>query len=122
MSEIKIGEYVRTKDGRIEKVKEINKYGVVTKHDNNDDTFSTEVNWYAESGREINKEDILEHSFKIIDLIEIGDYVNGKKVLEKIGNFYLNVSSSSINDNRIFNNMIYTIVTKEQFERMGYKL
>lgn len=67
---IKVNEYVRTKDGRIEKVKVINKYGVVTKHDNNDDTFSTEVNWYAESGREINKENILKHSSNIKDLIE----------------------------------------------------
>jgi len=71
MSEIKVGDYVRTKDGRIEKIKEKNKYGIVIKHKDTNDTFSEGINWYAESGREINKEDIIKHSSNIIDLIEI---------------------------------------------------
>ena len=119
MSEIKIGEYVRTKDGRIEKVKEINKYGVVTKYDNNDDTFSTEVNWYTESGREINKEDILEHSFKIIDLLYKGDYVNND-IVDDI------VFSDLMGENRIHlksgffldEQFIRRIITKEKLKKL----
>lgn len=67
---------------------------------------------------EILKEDIIKSSPNIIDLIEIGDYVNGEKV-------------TSIQDNWLgFGNYDYyrqeyeikSIVTKEQFSQMEYKV
>lgn len=67
-------------------------------------------------------EQIKAHSKNIIDLIEEGDYVNGKKVLEKVGNKFCTVSSSNIGDNRILGFMIESIVTKEQFEAIEYKV
>lgn len=70
-------------------------------------------------------DDILGASFDIIDLIEVGDYVNGKRVLGKsnyqrklleldewLGNAYKNISSKDIK----------SIVTKEDFESMSYKV
>ena len=75
MKEIEVGEYVRTKDGLIEKIKTINKFGIVTKHDNkNEDTISGGTNYYTENGLEINTEDIAKHSKNIIDLIEVRRY------------------------------------------------
>ena len=72
--EIKVGEYVRTKLGKIERIETINHYGIVTKHDNDNDNISEGINYYAESGLEINKTDISKHSFNIIDLIEVRRY------------------------------------------------
>ena len=128
MSEIKKGEYIRTKNGSIFKIIggtpdnydiDVDYYDLGKMED---DIFEDLTTFnYNDNGnfiRDITKK----HSPDIIDLIEVGDYVNGKKVLEKIGDFYLNVSSSFINDNRIFNNMIHTIVTHEQFASMEYKI
>ena len=56
--EIEVNEYVRTKKGKIEKIKTVNHYGIVTKHDNDNDDISEGINYYAESGLEINKIDI----------------------------------------------------------------
>jgi hypothetical protein len=47
--------------------------------------------------------------------------VNGKKVLQKIGKI-LEVSSCDIGCNRIFNYMIKSVVTKEQFSNMEYRV
>ena len=68
---IKVGEFVRTKKGKIEKIKTVNHYGIVTKHDNGNDDFSVGINFYAESGLEIDKTEITKHSFNLIDLIEV---------------------------------------------------
>lgn len=128
MNNLVEGEYIRTKNGSIFKIIggtpdnydiDVDYYDLGKMEDDIFDDLTT-FN-YNDNGNFIR--DITKiHSPDIIDLIEVGDYVNGKKVLEKIGDFYLNVSSSSINDNRIFNDMIHTIVTHEQFERMKYKI
>lgn len=65
-------------------------------------------------------------SHDIIDLIEVGDYVNGCIVCEigeaKSGKYV------EVNDNDkgwrslYFNNQIYSILTHEQFEREVYKI
>ena len=63
---------------------------------------------------------IVKASHNIIDLIEVGDYVNGYKVYE----IFLN--DAVLVENRdyplIHQNEIKSIVTKEQFESMSYKV
>ena len=72
--------------------------------------------------------DFVKASYNIIDLIEEGDYVNGHKVskvvidsscsyvlLEEVGSYVDNPDDINEED-------IKTIVTKEQFESMSYKL
>lgn len=57
----------------------------------------------------------------IIDLIEVGDYVNGEKVEEII----LDNKMSRIKTTECstyFKEDIYSIVTREQFEQMQYKV
>ena len=61
--EVEVGEYVRTYQGNIGKVKTITSTGII-----------------IEDERHIHFDGITKHSFNIIDLIEVGDYVNGEVV------------------------------------------
>ncbi len=63
MQEIEVGEYVRTKKGYIAKVIDYKDELICDK------TIDKS-----------NEENILKHSKNIIDLIEVGDYVNGREV------------------------------------------
>ena len=69
-------------------------------------------------------DDIWEASHNIIDLIEVGDYVNGYKVSDVDKGKY----SVFIEEPKdyvwqcLWNNDIKSIVTKEQFESMSYKV
>lgn len=62
--------------------------------------------------------DIIKASFNIIDLIEVGDYVNGSIVSETYKDKLVCNGGMRI----IKKNQIKTIVTKEQFASMEYKL
>ena len=66
---------------------------------------------------------IVKASNNIIDLIEVGDYVNGYLV-EDVGNTFLNIATGSnyFQKPTIFENDIKSIVTKEQFSAMEYRL
>ena len=58
-----------------------------------------------------NLEDIIKSSPNIIDLIEVGDYVNGKPLDEGEFKFY-----------KTYPEYIKSIVTKEQFKQMKYRV
>ena len=66
--------------------------------------------------------DIIKASYNIIDLIEVGDYINGMKLtkicFDKDGEKILTVSCYL----ELVNKDIKSIVTKEQFESMSYKV
>ena len=123
---MKVGDYVRTKDNKIYKIidKKFDETILV-------DLYQTDISGYL---MEI---DIKKSSPNIIDLIEVGDYVKGHKVLEKNlslkwwdddegeqdeeqgllleGYGYIYPSSNH-------NYKPFTIVTKEQFESMEYEI
>lgn len=69
-----------------------------------------------------------EPSYNIIDLIETGGYVNGYKVsfkdndYEKFVQCDYPVQCGTTNRYKFYENSIYSIVTKEQFESMSYKV
>lgn len=120
---MKVGDYVRTKKGVI------GKYNIVK-------TGETIPNWNGGYGyKEIEKEyidniiynrfddKIIKSSSNIIDLIEIGDYVNGMRVKD-INDFagFVIVNTSSISENTIFSYKIKSIITHEQFSQMEYKV
>ena len=120
MQEIKVGWYVRTKDGYILKIVNINefrepslKYGVETN--------------YLPDVMFIGDEDIIKSSSNIIDLIQVGDYVNSKKVIEvddckgAMREIYLEGQNPE-KDCGIYFEMIESVVTREQFERCEYKI
>ena len=101
--------YVRTKDGIILKIKDI------------EDIYTTDNEYigmaiYDNEGHFINDVEIIKISHNIIDLIEAGDYVNGNKVININGNLFVN------GEGALEDIVIKTIVTKEQFESMEYKV
>ena len=117
---MKVGDYVRTKKGEIGKIIDyineptdyyFNCYATDLKK-----TFGNK--YITEYDNEINS------SPDIIDLIEVGDYVNGYLVLNVL-EFNDNskmISLEKIYDNKIAEEDIKLIVTKEQFENCMYKV
>ena len=117
--ELKEGMYVRTKDGFIDKV--INDYKDSCNNPNcNCKHVSCEHNYYDE-------ENIIKASYNLIDLIEVGDYVNGKRVYNISivdGLKYLDVEVEDYLSDIPFINadQITSIVTKEQFNSVKYEV
>lgn len=122
MSKIKIGEYIRTYNGNIGKLVKIipnvlNNLKIDVKKeiihcDNSIDNFI-----YARDGV------IVKNSEQLVDLIDEGDFVNGKLihyVLENPKNGETMICYG--NGKHIDNNHIKSIVTHEQFKRMEYKV
>lgn len=111
MEEIEVGEYVRTKSGKFDKVINNNYY----------------MPQYIECEKSIvNKENIVKHSKNIIDLIEVGDYVNGHKIimdLKQSRKHYDTIDCFVTARGYTFEeNEIETILTKEQYIQNCYKI
>lgn len=75
------------------------------------------------------EEHIIKHSKKIIDLIEVGDFVNGYRVISvdyDVTNDTTECIELDLNSNYQYNfisiRQIKTILTKEQFEANCYKV
>ena len=127
--ELKENMYIRTKDGIIAKVDYI---------DNDTIFFDKELyRTYGDSIDFLEKDDlerIVKASYSIIDILKKGDYVNGSKVIDisiigKDKEKWVWVEQMEDNDNKYgddyvgYNNeQIKSIVTKEQFEQMAYKV
>lgn len=123
--DIQVGEYVRTKYGIAKYIDvEIKSLGIIVidryiAHDHTDDYKNV-----------ITPEEILKHSFNIIDLIEKGDYVNELKIIDingicndkktKAFTIYKNKGKAIITF--LKNEEIRSIVTKEQFKAMEYEV
>lgn len=113
--EIKIGEFVRTKEGYIAKCEDFYEdyyYFDETVERRYEESFES---IYID---DINKK-IVKHSFDIIDIIEVGDYVNGEKVYEITKNC-IRIGALSTSKNSLTN--IKSIVTKENFKSVEYKI
>ena len=131
---LEVGDYVRTNKGLIAK------YIGYEKDEENigysEYRFDGKIYWfyeyyndcvYEEDFQEWFKEKVVKVSHDITDLIEAGDYVNGYKVLsggekhfdyiltwDDVENHYMKIPLLSVD--------IKSIVTKEQFESMSYKV
>lgn len=130
MKELQVKEYVRTKDGKIDKIL--------------DYSFGCNI-WHCKNGMCIDEcncigvhlKDIVKHSKNIIDLIEVGDYVNGYKVMQIEDSIYKNSKRILIykNEKEKYERWIYiqeydgeihtqddivTIWTKEQLKSIEY--
>ena len=102
---LEVGMYVRTKKGTIYK-------------------FDTN-NSMAKNGA---KKYMVNCSYNIIDLIQVGDYVNGYKVVDIIHNNRKLEPSTMVyceyGNNYIgfYNEEIKSVITHEQMEQMAYKV
>ena len=119
---LEVGQFARLKSGYICKIININdfrepnmKYGV-------------EAN-YLKDVMFIGDDDVVKASYNIIDILEVGDYVNGNKVIEIEKNYkFIDGTIRDIlwTDTKmqkpIWDKTIKSIVTKEQFEQMAYKV
>lgn len=109
--EIEVGEYCRSKYGEI---------GVIT------NTFPRLMWRKKKNPSLLDFNDIKSHSKNIIDLIEIGDYVNGYKVIDICESQYggekiIYISGFGI-PKKIYDNQIKSILTKELFNQNSYKI
>lgn len=122
--EINIGEFIRTKNKGICKIHHINEKATVNKYWVNPD--------YDDWCTVVKTNEIVKHSPNIIDLIEVGDYVNGIYVDEfddVEGNLYLGFAiyddalMDCVTEFRPLETVeIKTIVTKEQFKNVMYEV
>jgi hypothetical protein len=109
---MKVGDYVRTNVERLN-IQQICKIKKILF----DDFIFTDRGYY-------DKEYIIKSSPNIIDLIEVGDYVNGWKIttIDKRNNKLYAEYDDGYLIQTISKKNIKSIVTKEQFESMQYNL
>ena len=110
---MEIGEYIRTRLGISKIIGDLgpNVYEV----DKNGHPMKNKFSFY------VRDDEILNHSQNVIYLIKVGDYVNGKLI------HYTDIRKNSAyiyygNGKTFVDYQIKSIVTKEQFESMQYKL
>ena len=113
---IEVGEYVRTKDGRIDKV----------------EIFSVGCVWHCENGMCIDEcnhivthlEEIVKHSKQLIDLIEIGDIVEIRTGLHSSFKYFVeNEDDLLLLEEKVKQFWkIKTILTKESYMANCYKV
>lgn len=114
-NKIEIGEYVRTKNGVIDKVDAL--YGMI------ENTVHLEnLKWF-------DIKNIAKHSKQLIDLIEVGDFINGYRVENVINERHCPSgkcvdidSSKDSSECTLWEEDIQTILTKEQMEANCYKV
>ena len=105
---IEVGEYVRTKSGEIGIFKKYAEEGVQQWF-----TMLQNGTLYTTATRAI-----VNHSKNIIDLIEVGDIVNGERILDITGDY---IHTNETNHNRFYlAKHIKTILTKEQYKANCY--
>lgn len=121
LEDLKVGQYVRFKDKRgntyIRNIKEVcneqphKSWGAII------------IDKNANNVPYVSLKNIIKASFDIIDILEVGDYVNGYKVIDIVENdIYISdyYAESYIGVVKVKD--IKSIVTKEQFEQMVYKV
>ena len=110
---MKVGDYVRTKNNGIKKILDIGEYlGMKQYLIDEDGTYTIDSS-------------IIKSSPNIIDLIEVGDYVNGHKVIYTAGEKHKLVYVEYVNMSELLEVKSYqikSIVTKGQIENCMYKV
>lgn len=126
MNDIEVGEYVRTTDGKIAQIKSIDYEAGIYRFDRviyiNDFGMKEDVLYNNEMFKKL----IVKHSKQLIDLIEVGDYVNGMEVLDiyKTRDLWepIEIRVNSRYTNFILVDEIKTILTKESYMANCYKV
>ena len=121
MKEIETNEYVRTKEGFIYRI------------ENGEEFYADSVDvgigiipdvdgiWIDRECLDyIDKRDIVKHSKQLIDLIKVGDFVNGTRILDITGDYVLTTEYNCCKQR--LNNKIKTILTKESYMANCYKV
>lgn len=128
--ELKPNMYIRTKYDGILKIKNIKEEESFNEYYEMGKKYSyiekKKFIYYRNDDIKIAINEVIKSSYNIIDLIEVGDYVNGKYVDEVAvidGDYFIKSKvSNTENYDYLPTHLIKTIVTKEQFENMSYKV
>lgn len=117
--EIKVGEYVRTKNGHIGKVIDIS-------HITGQSRKKYLIKWNISKAYYITNITIIKNGKNIIDLIEVGDIVQVKDThfLDEAKKYMFDIEMLEALKTDIKNNdlEILRILTHEQFEQKAYRL
>ena len=107
--------YVRTKNGMIEKI--------ISKEDVSGSLHREEIVFILDNGNRLalHSKKVIKASHNIIDLIEVGDYVNGNEIY-KISWDSLGLILETTDYFKLREKDIKSILTKEQFESLEYKV
>lgn len=106
--ELKENMYGRTIDGYIVKILNVK-----------DDWIETDTRFMIRTF----PQDFVKASYNIIDILEKGDYVNGRKVVEIFYDANDNVMDVCVLGSIVYqNNEIKSVITHEQMEQMAYKV
>ena len=117
---MKVGDYVRTEYGVIAKIDNIVNFEQENKKPYLN--FNNMLVWTEDDRNVVGSRGIIiKSSPNIIDLIEVGDYVNGEEVKEKF-DYLLGFECGQDGEYYRDEKDIKSIVTKEQFESMEYKV
>ena len=120
---LEVGQFARLKSGYICKIININDFRETNMK------YGVEAN-YLKDVMFIGDDDVVKASYNIIDILEVGDYVNGQKIhydeeldilyvqsFDGDGEFYQeSITKQSFIDN------IKSVITHEQMEKMEYKV
>ena len=121
LEEIKVGEYVRTTNKGIRQIAKIDNHKTVNKY-----LYYIGEDFEGKSYAYIKTTEILKHSSNLIDLIEVGDFVNGMEVLDiHIPRDIwepIEIRADSRYTNFILAEDIKTILTKESYMANCYKV
>lgn len=117
--EIEVGDYVRTRAGHFYKITRIDENGLIYWN-------KIQCGWSMEQLKDI----VVKHSKNIIDLIEVGDYVNGREVkhIAMFEGFPDYPKLIFVDEKHLVpgetaeNKDIETILTKEQYQANCYKV
>ena len=114
---LEVGMYVRTKEGYICKILKLNEPFEDDGYLDHNDIRSSSIQ----------EKNVVKASYNIIDLIEVGDYVNGDLITSAedvytTDNIYIGREVIVKHSYVIIEEDIETIVTKEQFSAMEYRL
>ena len=114
---IEVGEYIRTKKGNICKVLATREKSSFIANNGYRSTY--QERYFVDNTKQysISKPYVVKHSKNIIDLIEVGDYVNGELIEESVYDLFIN---SDIKEE--YAKTIETIVTHEQMKEMEYRV
>lgn len=110
---MRVGDYVRTEWGDIEKIIKIDNENIIVNIEEDEEGITYCKMCY--------KNEIKKSSPNIIDLIEVGDYVNGGQVRE-IEKDYIRISGGSYIWQFLKKEEIKSIATKEQFKNIEYEV
>lgn len=118
-NKLEVGMYVRTKNGNICKILRT----TYSKYQSKNKEICYEVDIPINTNYELYIEDIDMYHYDLKRLVQVGDYINGFYV-EDVKETFVNVATGSnyFQSPTIYEEQIKSIVTKEQFESMSYKV